>query len=377
MSITEISAIEHMRKRPGMYIGTTDFRGFKRIILDLFDDLKNNISDFEFRIEFQPNNNVRIDLDGITLEKYCEALPGSREWKDIMNNMGMTLLVALSSKLTIRINENNEAYDFLFEDGELIKEIAAEGEGGRWMRLDFELDHSILQPFEYDYDAMVPLLHDLAFLNPHVKIISRDRQTDDFQQNVFHSPNGTKDEVERLLTNTYHGNDGVTFNWSSMVTNYWVEVSMVFCPRHYILQSHLTFANNEPLYRGGALLNGITRATKLAINGFYQNNQDAFEGELELTDRSLQDNIIIRAVVKGESFEFEGATKERLGMPELEENIANELLKVMSEHFAQNTELAHEVVNLFMVVDWNAKMIESFIKKIKGDQKDKEDDAEG
>lgn len=364
--IQVLEGLEPVRKRPGMYIGSTGYDGVHHLIKEIADNsIDEAIAGFATRVDvvLLEDGGVTISDDGrgipvdkhpktglSTLETVLTVLHaggkfggGGYKVSSGLHGVGSSVVNALSTKLIAEVVQNGELYRIEFEQGASKAPLKKIGKTDRptGTSITFYPDPTIFkETVEFDYRWVVDYLRHQAYLTKGVYTAVRDERTK--ERTAFYFEGGIQSYVKHLNI----GKDVVTdsiFYVEKQVEDSMVEVAIQY--NDTFVELVKPFANNVLTPDGGTHLVGFRTALTRVINDYARKNSLLKEKEDNLTGDDIREGLTAIILVKLPDPQFEGQTKNKLGNPEVRRYVE----QVMNEYFAyyleENPEVAKKIVN--------------------------------
>ncbi len=354
-SIQILEGLQAVRKRPAMYIGSTDSRGLHHLINEVVDNsideaLRGACTFVEVTLGKDGTCTVSDNGGGIpvevhprynrpTLEIVMTVLhAGGKFDKNTykisggLHGVGVHVVNALSEYLEARVKRNGKKYFQRFERGSPVAPIREEGDGeGTGTSIKFKPDGQIFETTTFEKAIVEHRLRELAFLNPEVTIVFRDER--EGYENTFHYSGGIAEYVQEL-----NQNKNALFSppISIMVNRQTVEVEIAMQYDDGYNEVLFSYANNIPTIDGGTHVAGFRAALTRSIND-YARKRGFVKGEKEgVTGEDVREGLTAVVTVKILEPQFEGQTKGRLGNSEVKgivESVVNDkLAEYLEEH---------------------------------------------
>jgi DNA gyrase subunit B len=353
-SIQVLEGLTAVRKRPGMYIGSTDTRGLHHLVNEVVD---NSID--EAMAGFCTEINVTINEDGsITVEDNGRGIPvdihpkygkpaveiamtvlhaGSKFDKTTykvsggLHGVGVHVVNALSEFLEVKVKRDGKLYFQRYERGVPVTGLKTIGEAqSTGTIVTFKPDKEIFETVEFDYDTIARRLRDLAFLNRGIRITLLDKRTG--KSNEFKYEGGIVSFVEFLNTNKNVLHRPPIYVKGLRDTT---EVEVAIQYNDTYVENMLSFVNNISTVDGGTHVMGFRAALTRVINDYARNNA-MLKNDFQLTGDDVREGLTAVISVKVMEPQFEGQTKAKLGNSEVKgivESITYDRLKeYLEEH---------------------------------------------
>ena len=340
--IQVLEGLEAVRKRPGMYIGTTDVKGLHHLVWEIVDNsideaLAGYCNNIEIIINKDNSITVKDNGRGIpvgvhpktglsTVETVYTVLHaggkfggGGYKVSGGLHGVGASVVNALSKWVTVTVYKDSKIYEAKFADGgKIVQKLTVIGDcdpNRTGTTVSFKPDPEIFDTDIYDYETLKTRTRELAFLNKGLKLTLRDdRDDEDTTGEVFHYEGGISEYVRYLNRNKtpiheqiihLEGeDDGVMF-----------EVAMQYNSGY--TDSIYSFVNNINTHDGGTHEEGVRRALTRIINNYARKNNFLKEKDDSLTGDDVKEGLTMIVSCKHPNPQFEGQTKGRLGNAEV------------------------------------------------------------
>jgi len=332
--IQVLEGLEPVRKRPGMYIGSTGPKGLHHLVYEIVDNsVDEALAGYckSINITIQSDNSIMVEDDGrgMPVDKHPKlGLPavevihtvlhaggkfggGGYKVSGGLHGVGASVVNALSSKMEVEIKRNGKIYYQCYSRGKTVCPLKEIGESRKTgSKTTFWPDTEIFEDIEFDYSTLEHRLREMAFLNKGVKITLKDERPDRKRQEVFHYEGGIREFVKHINQNkeTIH-QDIVYFELSGKDMQ--VEVAMQYTDRYAELV--LCYANNINTTEGGMHLIGFKSALTRVFNDYARKNKFLKDNDEPLTGEDVREGLTAIVSVKLENPQFEGQTKTKLG----------------------------------------------------------------
>lgn len=353
--IQVLEGLEAVRRRPGMYIGSTDSRGLHHLVQELVDNsideaLAGFCNEITVTIHGDGSCSVRDNGRGIPVDthpKYGKpavevALTvlhaggkfggGGYKVSGGLHGVGLSVVNALATDLHVEISRNGNVYSQDYKRGDAVDELCTVGKSehtGTFVR--FWPDPEIFETTIFEYDNLKTRLRELAFLNKGVKITIADEREEANKKESFHYEGGIIEFVDFLNKNkTLLFERPLYFEGKKGTSS--VEVAMQYNDGY--TENVLTFANNIQTHEGGTHLTGFRNALTKTVNDYARKYKLLKDSEQNLSGEDVREGLCAVISVKLEEPQFEGQTKTKLGNSELRnvtENVVSEKLEAFLE----------------------------------------------
>ncbi len=354
--IQVLEGFEAVRKRPGMYIGTTGPRGLHHLVYEIVDNsVDEALAGFckHIQVTINEDNSVTVvdDGRGMPVDEHPKMkIPavevihtvlhaggkfggGGYKVSGGLHGVGASVVNALSTRMIVEINRNGKTYEIEFSRGKTIKKLSVVGESSHTgSKTTFWPDPEIFEETEFDYDVLMHRLREMAFLTKGLRISLEDKRPGHEKKESFHYEGGIREFVKHLNTNKDPIHPDI-FYFEYVDKNQEVEVAMQYTDRYNELL--LSYANNINTTEGGAHLAGFKSALTRVMNDYARKNKFIKESE-SLSGEDVREGLTAVISVKLEEPQFEGQTKTKLGNSEMrgfvETNMAQNLMAFLEEN---------------------------------------------
>ena len=369
--ITVLKGLDAVRKRPGMYIGSTSSRGLHHLVYEVVDNsIDEAMAGFctEVQVALMKDGSVRVidDGRGIPVDIHPEeGVPGvelamttlhaggkfdkdSYKVSGGLHGVGVSVVNALSEWLEVEVVRGGKRHHQRFERGIKTKELEVIGkEKGSGTQVVFHPDPEIFTELVFQFDILNARLRELAFLNRGLKIVLSDER--DGSEEVHQYEGGLSSFVEyvRGKRKALH-EEVIYFGASKKEAD--VEVALQY--NEGFREQTSTFVNNINTYEGGAHLTGFKAALTRTINDYARKNKLFKKNDESLSGDDVREGLTCILSVKVMEPQFEGQTKTKLGNSEVRgavETIVNENLAVFLE---ENPKAAKTIIEKSLSAKW-------------------------
>ena len=359
--IQVLEGLEAVRKRPGMYIGSTGPRGLHHLVYEVVDNsVDEALAGFckTINIVIQKDNSIMVEDDGrgMPVDKHPKlGIPavevihtvlhaggkfggGGYKVSGGLHGVGASVVNALSTKMIVEVKRNGNIYQQEYRRGKTVTPLEIVGESKKTgSKTIFWPDPEIFQETtEFDYSTLQHRLREMAFLNKGIKITLADEREGKKKKEVFHYEGGLKEFVTHLNNNkdVLH-KDVIYFEVSK--ENMEVEVAMQYTDRYS--EMVLSYANNIATTEGGTHMAGFKSALTRVFNDYAKRNKFLKDSDDSLSGEDVREGITAIVSVKLSVPQFEGQTKTKLGNTEMrgfvETSTSENLMAFLEEHPAE------------------------------------------
>src|SRR5512146_107813 len=365
--IQVLKGLEAVRKRPGMYIGSTSERGLHHLVYEVID---NSID--EALVGYADNIRVAIHQDhSITVEDNGRGVPvdihpagkiagvelamtvlhaGGKFDKNTykvsggLHGVGVSVVNALSEKLKVWVKRDGKEYYMDFERGNTttklksLREIPKKETGTKtW----FKPDHTIFTDLVYRYDTLAMRLRELSFLNKGVMITLTDERAGQEKSETFHAKGGLKEFVQHLNMNRKPLHNEVIYVETTR-DDVGIELAMQYNDQYN--ENVFSFVNNINTHEGGTHLTGFKSALTRVINAYAQKGNFLKKADFTLSGDDVREGLTAVLSVKVREPQFEGQTKTKLGNSEVESAVKTLVNEWLGAYLEEHPRTANIVV---------------------------------
>jgi len=335
--IEKIDVLDHIRSRPGMYIGALDHSGVNEIVYYL---IQNFIATEFYEISFTLEKNNRVIIESRSSKSstfISDAIKNISDCKNAHFHLSIATLIALSDSLTIEINDfpvlNSHKGIFKIEN----EIIDAAGK----MRFAFIIDKEIFKELSLSYLHLNTVLRRFAFLNSKLKIKSIDESSDELQINVFHYPHGLSEITDFELVKNFRYDSPFFKLKFDKKTDFSYSISLAFVGGWSLKPKIKVYANYKQTILGGSLLDGILQGFKKFLKEMTLKNNL----KLNISNKKLKNHLLLYASVNGE-LSFLGSTRWKLGTPEVQSEIKEFVCQELISYFADKDNELSDVLDI-------------------------------
>lgn len=366
-SIQVLEGLEAVRKRPGMYIGSTDGRGLHHLVYEIVDNAVD-----EALAGFGAEINVTIGADNsISVRDHGRGMPTGMHQSGIptieviltvlhaggkftqnsyktsggLHGVGASVVNALSEWLTVRVVRDGVAYEERFENGGhpvgTLKKVGKANEPNGTL-ITFKPDASIFQVTTYNYNTLAERLRESAFLLKDVKITLTDLRADPAKEDVFHYPEGIQSFVDYLNEDKDTIGNKLYFEG----TKEGIEVEFAGQYNDGYSENIMSFVNNVRTGDGGTHEAGMKAGLTKAFNDYARKVNLLKERDKNMEGSDVREGLsaVLSVRIPEELLQFEGQTKGKLGSPQARTAVDNLVYEQMSFFLLENGEFAQALV---------------------------------
>ncbi|MBS5570184.1 MAG: DNA topoisomerase (ATP-hydrolyzing) subunit B [Clostridiales bacterium] len=364
--IQVLEGLEAVRKRPGMYIGSTSARGLHHLVYEIVD---NSIDEAlagrcdTVKVIINSDNSITVEDNGAgipvgihkqmgipTVEVVHTVLHaggkfggGGYHVSGGLHGVGASVVNALSEYLEVEVSRDGKIYYQRYEKGNTVTELKVIGEASHTgTKTTFKPDGEIFEVLEFDYNILLSRFREMAFLNKGIKIILIDNRAEHPEEVTLHYEGGIISYVEYLNRKEtvlhqppiyiYGEKDGSSVEIAMQYNDSYVE--NIYC-----------YANNIINHEGGTHLTGFRSALTKVFNDYARKYNFIKDNDKNLAGEDVREGLTAIISVKLENPQFEGQTKEKLGNSEIRtlvEGIVNDKLEAFLEENPSTSKLIFE-----------------------------------
>ncbi|HEV7400684.1 MAG TPA: DNA topoisomerase (ATP-hydrolyzing) subunit B [Solirubrobacterales bacterium] len=362
--ITVLEGLEAVRKRPGMYIGSTGPRGLHHLVYEVVDNsVDEAIAGYceNVRVVLHPDNSCTVIDDGRGIpvdELKKEKRPaaevvlttlhaggkfGGEGYKVSggLHGVGISVVNALSEQLHLEISRDGAVWTQDYERGKPQADLhRGEASDAHGTTITFLPDAEIFDELEFDYATLAERLRETAFLTRGLKIDLVDERAAG-QSDTFHYEGGIVDFVAHLNENKDPLHRKTVF-FENETEDGQVEVAMQWNSSYQ--ESIFSFANNINTHEGGSHLSGFRSALTRTLNAYARGKGLLKEKDENLTGDDVREGLTAVISIKLQDPQFEGQTKTKLGNPPIEGLVKESVNRKLGEFFEENPGEAKRII---------------------------------
>lgn len=336
--IQVLEGLEAVRKRPGMYIGSTGPRGLHHLVYEIVDNsIDEALAGFcsTINVTIHKDNSITVEDDGrgMPVDNHPKlGIPavevihtvlhaggkfggGGYKVSGGLHGVGASVVNALSTKMEVEIKRNGKIYKQTYAKGKTTSPLTEIGNARKTgSKTTFWPDPEIFDETEYDFEVLERRLREMAFLNKGIKITLKDERAGKEKNEEFHYEGGLREFVKHLNMNKepLHP-DVIYFEVADKERE--VEVAMQYTDRYN--EMLLSYANNINTTEGGFHMVGFKTALTRIINDYAKRTKILKENDDSLSGEDVREGLTAIVSVKLTEPQFEGQTKTKLGNSEM------------------------------------------------------------
>ena len=371
-AIQVLEGLEAVRKRPGMYIGTTDVKGLHHLVWEIVDNsIDEALAGYCNHIEITINkdNSVTVVDNGrgipvgihpktgiSTVETVYTVLHaggkfggGGYKVSGGLHGVGASVVNALSSWVIVKVYKEGKVYEVKFADGgktvQPLTVIGACEEDKSGTTVTFKPDADIFDTDIYDYETLKVRTRELAFLNKGLRLTLTDKRSGEEKQETFHYEGGISEYVKFLNKNKTPIHEEI-IHLQGEEAGIMFEVAMQYNSGY--TDNIYSFVNNINTHDGGTHEEGVRRALTRIINNYARKNNFLKDKDAALTGDDVKEGLTMIISCKHPNPQFEGQTKGRLGNSEVRKIADNVFAEGFERFLMENPEEAKIIVDKTM-----------------------------
>ena len=362
-----LEGLEAVRKRPGMYIGSTSARGLHHLVYEIVDNAVDEaLAGFcdTIYVTINKDNSVTVIDNGRGIPvgiNHKAGLPavevvftvlhaggkfggGGYKVSGGLHGVGASVVNALSNWLEVEIYHEGKVYQQRYERGKVMEKLTVIGdceEEKTGTKVTFLPDDTIFETTIFDFNVLKQRFREMAFLTKGLKIVLKDDREEEPKERIFHYEGGIKEFVTYLNRSATPLYEQIIY-CEGMVNNVSVEVAM----QHNDSYSDNTygFVNNITTPEGGTHVVGFRNAITKTFNDYARKNKLLRDNEPNLSGEDIREGLTAIISVKIEDPQFEGQTKQKLGNSEARGAVDNVVSKQLEIFLEQNPAVGKIIV---------------------------------
>ncbi len=352
-----LEGLEAVRKRPGMYIGSTSARGLHHLVYEIVDNsVDEALAGFckNIDVTINPDNSITVVDDGRGIPvgiNHKAGIPavevvftvlhaggkfggGGYKVSGGLHGVGASVVNALSEWLEVEIRSEGKVYFQRYERGHVINKLKVIGDcdlEATGTKVTFLPDKEIFEETVFDYDTLKVRLREMAFLTKGLNIILRDDRVEPQHKKEFCYEGGIKEFVQYLNRSKTALYDQIIY-CEGLVNDVFVEVAMQHNDSY--TENCYSFVNNINTPEGGTHLTGFKNAITKTFNDYARKNRLLKDSEPSLNGDDIREGLTAIISIKIAEPQFEGQTKQKLGNSEARgavDNVVSEQLMIFLE----------------------------------------------
>ncbi len=365
--IQVLEGLDPVRKRPGMYIGSTSIDGLHHLVYEIVDNaIDEALAGYctEITVEILPGEIIRVSdngrgipvgihpTEGISAATVVYTVlhaggkfgGGGYKVSGGLHGVGASVVNALSEWLELTVKDGKNVHFQRFERGEYSEHLKVIGETEETgTTVSFKADAEIFETIVFDYEVLLKRMREQAFLNAGIRIVITDsRNPDEIQSETLHYEGGIRQFVEHIHAVRENEPLGEVIYVSGTQGDSFAEIAMQYNDSYN--EIIMSFANNIRTKDGGSHETGFKNALTKVINDYGKQFQLLKENE-KLTGDDVREGMTAIVSVKLTECEFEGQTKGRLGNPHVRPFVEKLVQEKLMSYFEMNPAAAREILD--------------------------------
>ncbi len=363
-----LEGLEAVRKRPGMYIGSTSTRGLHHLVYEIVDNsVDEALAGYcsEIQVFINPDNSITVIDNGrgipVDIQEKAQRPAvevvftvlhaggkfggGGYKVSGGLHGVGSSVVNALSNWLEVEVSRNGHIYKQRYERGEIMYDLKIVGDTDKTgTKVTFLPDDTIFDDVIYDYDTLKVRLRETAFLTKNLKISLTDLRTEEGEEprsDTFHYEGGIKEFVSYINKNKTPLYDTVIYAEGEK-NGIYVEVALQHNDSYN--EAVYSFVNNIITPEGGMHLTGFRSAITKVFNDYARQSGTLKEKDDNLSGEDLREGLTAIISVKIEEPQFEGQTKQKLGNAEARTAVEGVMAEQLTYFLEQNPKVAKVIV---------------------------------
>ena len=361
-NIQILEGLEAVRKRPGMYIGSTSSRGLHHLVYEIVDNsVDEALAGYctEIRVFINEDNSITVIDNGRGIPvgiNHKAGIPavevvftilhaggkfggGGYKVSGGLHGVGASVVNALSNWLEVQIYNEGKIYQQRYEKGHVCYPLKVVGECDKektGTKVTFLPDDTIFEDTVYDHDILKQRLREMAFLTKNLKIVLTDKREENYEK-VFHYEGGIREFVKYLNSSKTPLYEDILY-FEGKKDGVYVEVAMQHNDSYN--ESAFSFVNNINTPEGGTHLAGYRNALTKTFNDYARNNKLLKDSEANLSGEDIREGLTAIVSIKIEDPQFEGQTKQKLGNSEARGAVDSVVSEQLTYYLEQNPAVA-------------------------------------
>ncbi len=363
--IQVLDGLEHVRKRPGMYIGSVSIRGLHHLVYEIVDNCVDEaLAGYctKIKIEIEPGNVISVEDNGrgIPVEihsktkisaaetVYTQLNAGGKFGGDSgykvsggLHGVGASVVNALSAWAEVTIQRDGGIFQMKFERGKTVQKLTRIGDSNKTgTRVRFLADDTIFETLEYDYETLENRFREMAFLTKGLFISIEDKREENPKKAEFCFEGGLNSFVEYLNKNKEKINQKPVY----IEKDGEVPVEIAFQYTTAYSENIYSFVNNINTVEGGTHLEGFKRALTKTFNDYAKSHNILKEKDGNLQGEDIREGITAVISVKVREPQFEGQTKTKLGNSNVTGIVQSLVNDALSTFLEENPSVAKAIL---------------------------------
>ena len=359
--IQVLEGLEAVRKRPGMYIGSTSSRGLHHLVYEIVD---NSIDEAlagrcdTVIVTIHGDNSVTVEDNGAgipvgihekmgipTVEVVHTILHAGGKFggkgyavSGGLHGVGASVVNALSEYLEVEVSRDGKIYQQRYERGKTVTKLTVIGTSDHTgTRTTFKPDGEIFEELVYDYNILLTRFREMAFLNGGIKIVLKDDRGEHPVEDILHYEGGIRSYVEFLNRKETVLHENVIYVAGKKDDAY-AEIAMQYNDSY--VENIYSYANNINTHEGGTHLTGFKSAITKVFNEYGRKYNILKDNDKNLAGEDVREGLTAIISVKLHEPQFEGQTKEKLGNSEIRNLVEKVISERLTAFMEENPQIA-------------------------------------
>ena len=368
--IQVLEGLEAVRKRPGMYIGTTSIRGLHHLVYEIVDNsIDEALAGYcdKIIVTINPDNSITVEDNGRGIPSAIhpkQGIPtpevvytilhaggkfGGEGYKIAggLHGVGASVVNALSEWLELDNSYDGKRFTERFERGKVVRAFKDEGEcpeKPHGVKVTFMPDKTIFEETVFEYDILASRMREQAFLNGGIRIVLRDERGEEPIENEYHYEGGIRSFVTYLNDNKHCAliHPDVIYMKAEKGSSV-AEIALQYNDSYNELI--MTFANNMNTIEGGTHETGFKSGLTKVLNDYARKAGILKDSDKNLSGEDVREGICAIISVKLENAQFESQTKAKLGNSDIRVLVESTINTKLSEYFEENPSVARAILD--------------------------------
>ncbi len=364
--IQVLEGLEAVRKRPGMYIGSTSVRGLHHLVYEILDNsIDESLAGYcnQIKVRILEGNVIEVEDNGrgipvgINKKQGVPAVTlvftvlhaggkfggGGYKVSGGLHGVGASVVNALSEWLEVEVSDGTHVYHQRYERGKIISDLKIIGDTDKTgTKVRFLADGDIFETLEYEYEVLLKRIREQAFLNGGLSIeITDERDATNIKKKKMCYEGGIREFVSYINKNKEATHEDVIY-MSGEKNGAMAEIALQYTNRYD--ETIVSFANNIHTVDGGTHETGFKTALTRNINAYARKKGILKEKDENLSSEDVREGITAIISVKVEEAQFEGQTKTKLGNSEVTGLVSSLMNEKLTEYFEENPKNAKTII---------------------------------
>jgi len=365
--IQVLKGLEAVRKRPGMYIGSTSSRGLHHLVYEVVDNsideaLAGHATKVDVTIHADDSITVVDDGRGIPVDIHpIEKIPGvelamtvlhaggkfdksSYKVSGGLHGVGVSVVNALAEQLKVWVRREGKEYYMDFERGKTVTKLNVLNKVSvkeRGTTVWFKPDHTIFTELRYDYATVANRLRELSYLNKGVTITLKDERVGEEKTEVFYAKGGLKEMVQYLNEKKKVLHQDIVYIDTERDG---IDIELAFQYNDGYNENVFSFVNSINTHEGGTHLTGLKSALTRTINNYAAKNGALKKANFTLSGDDVREGLTAVLSVNVREPQFEGQTKTKLGNSEVEGAVKSVVNEYLSAYLDEHPRVANIII---------------------------------